>query len=80
MTWIQRCNYLRMEKKSEKIGNVILDLSYYSGEDMYSEGAAEDQILEIVKNEPQEKYNELIARMMTWKKRSCETSPASWGR
>ena len=66
MTWIQRCNYLRMEKKSEKIGNVILDLSYYSGEDMYSEGAAEDQILEIVKNEPQEKYNELIARMMTW--------------
>ncbi|MBQ8956334.1 MAG: methyltransferase [Lachnospiraceae bacterium] len=55
-----------MEKKSEKIGNVNIDLTYYSGKDLYSEGAAEDQILEVVKNEPHEKYNELIARMMTW--------------
>ena len=55
-----------MEKKSEKIGNVNLDLTYYAGEDLYSEGPAEDQILEIVKNEPPERYNEIIARMMTW--------------
>ena len=55
-----------MEKKSEKIGNVNIDLSYYSGEDLYSEGDAEDQILEVVKNEPQERYNDIIARMMTW--------------
>ncbi|MBO5552324.1 MAG: methyltransferase [Lachnospiraceae bacterium] len=55
-----------MEKKSEKIVNVNIDLTYYSGEDLYSEGSAEDQILEIVKNEPPEKYNEIIAKMMTW--------------
>lgn len=55
-----------MEKKSEKIGNVNIDLSYYCGEDLYSEGAAEDEILDVVKNEPPTRYNETIARMMTW--------------
>ncbi len=55
-----------MEKKSEKIGKVNLDLSYYPGSDGYSEGEAEDLILEAVKNEPQEKYNDVIAHMGTW--------------
>lgn len=34
---------------NEKIGNVILDLSKYTGEDLYSDGEIEDRILEIVK-------------------------------
>ena len=34
----------------EKIGSVVLDLSYYSGEDIYTDGAVEDEMLEIVKN------------------------------
>ena len=34
----------------EKIGNVKLDLSYYSGQDLYSDGKIEDDILDIVKN------------------------------
>lgn len=55
-----------MEKKFEKIGKVKLDLTHYGGKDLYSEGSIEDQILEIVKNEPPEHYNETIARMMTW--------------
>ncbi len=55
-----------MEKKSEKIGNVNLDLEHYSGKDLYSEGSAEDQILEVVKKEPPERYNEMIAHMQTW--------------
>lgn len=33
----------------EKIGSVVLDLSYYSGEDIYTDGAVEDEMLEIVK-------------------------------
>ena len=66
MIWIQRCNYSEMEKKSEKIGKVILDLTHYGGKDLYSEGSPEDQILEIVRKEPAERYNEMIARMRTW--------------
>ena len=34
----------------EKIGNVVLDYSQYSGQDYYSEGASEDLLLEVVKN------------------------------
>lgn len=55
-----------MEKKSELIGNVKLDLTHYGGKDLYSEGSAEDRILEVVKKEPPERYNEMIAHMQTW--------------
>ena len=55
-----------MEKKSEKIGNVRLDLTHYGGRDLYSEGSAEDRILEIVKKEPAEKCNAIIASEHTW--------------
>ena len=35
----------------EKIGNVIIDLSFYKGSDTYSDGeSVEDRILEIVKS------------------------------
>ena len=55
-----------MEKKSEKAGKVELDLTYYSGEDLYSEGSIEDELLRIVKEEPAERYNEVIAGMASW--------------
>ena len=31
----------------EKIGNVVLDYEYYTGEDFYSDGSVEDELLEI---------------------------------
>lgn len=34
----------------EKIGNITLDYEYYPGEDLYSDGDVEEEILEIVKN------------------------------
>ncbi len=55
-----------MEKKYEKVGKVTLDLTHYGGRDLYSEGSAEDQLLEIVKKEPPERYNEMIAHMQSW--------------
>ncbi len=55
-----------MDKRSEKIGKVNVDLSYYSGSDGYSEGAVEDELLTIVQNEPEESYNDIIARRHTW--------------
>ena len=32
----------------ETIGNVLLNLDYYDGEDAYSDGSIEDRLLEIV--------------------------------
>ncbi len=55
-----------MDKKFETIGKIKLDLSHYSGEDAYSEGAAEDDLLKIVQDEPAERYNEIIGRRHTW--------------
>lgn len=50
----------------EKIGNVILDLSLYSGTDLYSEGQSEDELLSAVKNHKPEEYNQLIKDKKTW--------------
>lgn len=38
----------------EKIGNVILDDEFYSGEDLYSDGFIEDKILDICKRQKQD--------------------------
>lgn len=35
---------------TEKIGNVVLNLKYYSGTDLYSDGSIEDVMLDICKN------------------------------
>ena len=50
----------------EKIGNVVLDYSQYSGQDYYSEGASEDLLLEVVKNHKETKFNEIIIGQWSW--------------
>lgn len=49
------------------IGNVKLDLKYYSGEDLYSDGSVEDRLLELVKNinSPEEIY-EILNDSSEW--------------
>ena len=47
--------------KSEKIGNVILDYTYYPGEDQYSDGTVEDEMLEMAKSCPPESMTERSA-------------------
>ena len=42
---------MNKEAKREKINDIILDLSYYSGEDLYSDGDVEDTILEACKSD-----------------------------
>ena len=34
---------------TEKIGKVIMNFEYYTGEDLYSDGDIENEILEMVK-------------------------------
>jgi len=51
----------------EKIGKVTLDDTCYSGTDLYSEGAVEQELLEIAKNcTSEEDYNAVIAEKGSW--------------
>ena len=47
---------------SEKIGQVVLDDTYYPGKDLYTDGAIEDEMLEIARTYPEEKWNQVIHR------------------
>lgn len=51
---------------TETVGKVSLDLSKYPGEDFYSEGASEDLLLELVKNNEPGDYNRIIAENAGW--------------
>ena len=50
----------------EDIGNVKLDLSSYSGQDLYSDGDIEDVLLDIVKNHKEEEFNSIIMEKKDW--------------
>lgn len=50
----------------EKIGEVTLNLDYYSGSDLYCDGDIEDVILDIVKTTPKEQYNKVIEEKKSW--------------
>ncbi|WP_107839189.1 class I SAM-dependent methyltransferase [Metasolibacillus meyeri] len=48
----------------EKIGNVKLDLTYYTGEDQYSDGDIENELLEIVQNH--DTFDDIIQNDTRW--------------
>lgn len=50
----------------EKIGNITLDYEYYPGEDLYSDGDVEEEILEIVKNYGKEEFPRIIEERASW--------------
>lgn len=50
----------------ELIGKIELNLDYYSGSDLYSDGKVEDELLEIVQNYTEDEYDEIIAREKRW--------------
>ena len=39
---------------TEKIGKVVLDYTYYAGEDVYADGSIEEEVLKIVQEHPVE--------------------------
>ena len=51
---------------TEKIGQVTLDDTCYPGQDLYSDGAIEDEMLAIAKTYPEEEWNQVIARRKSW--------------
>ena len=50
----------------EKIGKITLDYKYYPGEDFYCDGVIEDELLEIVKNNPVSEYSRIIEERASW--------------
>lgn len=50
----------------KKIGNVELNYDFYPGEDMYSDGVIEDEILEIAKNAARIEYPSIIEEKKSW--------------
>lgn len=50
----------------EKVGKVRLDLSKYPGEDFYTDGAVEDELLQIVQTVREEDYLKVIEEKRQW--------------
>lgn len=56
-----------MEAKNElKVGNITLNLDYYKGEDLYSEGDAEDTLLDLVTRYKESDYEHVIQNSKSW--------------
>ncbi len=51
---------------TEEIGKVKLDYSKYPGKDYYSEGALEDELLDIVKSKSSAEYGAVIEERKNW--------------
>lgn len=51
---------------TEQIGNVTVNYEYYEGQDFYSDGDVEDEILDIVKTYPANEFNRIIADRKSW--------------
>ncbi len=52
--------------ENELIGGVLLDYTYYSGTDSYSDGDIEDTILDIVKNHKPSEFKDIIKSQNSW--------------
>lgn len=54
-----------MEER-EQIGKITLDYSKYSGQDLYCDGAVEDELLELVKTLSPAEYTKAIEEKKSW--------------
>ena len=50
----------------ENIGGVKLNYKYYSGEDLYSDGKIEDELLDIVQRYEEKDFNAVINEKKDW--------------
>lgn len=50
----------------ESIGGVKINYDNYPGEDFYSDGSIEDELLDIVKNHTEKEFNSIISREKSW--------------
>lgn len=57
---------MRGIRMGEKIGKVFLDTTYYPGQDLYSDGAIEDEMLSIARDYAPEEFNSVIRERESW--------------
>lgn len=50
----------------EYVGKVHMNYDYYSGEDLYSDGNIEDELLEIVKRNKRDQFEKIIDEQLEW--------------
>lgn len=50
----------------ERIGDVVLNLDYYGGKDLYCDGSVEDEILDIVSEYSADEYDRIIEEKKNW--------------
>lgn len=50
----------------ERIGKVLLDYESYPGEDLYSDGEIEDELLSIAKNCREDQLDQVVAQRKSW--------------
>lgn len=50
----------------EMIGNIVIDDSCYSGNDLYSDGSVEDEMLEIAMQYDESQFNRVIVERKSW--------------
>ena len=59
-----------MERKEagtiEKIGGVTLDYTWYPGEDLYSDGDVEEELLQIARDYTEGGYDQVVAQRKSW--------------
>ena len=55
-----------MQVRQEKIGSVTMDYTYYSGQDLYSDGEIEDKLLDIAMYNPPEDFPRIIETEKSW--------------
>jgi Dimethyladenosine transferase (rRNA methylation) len=61
---------MKMERKEagtiEKIGGVTLDYTWYPGEDLYSDGDVEEELLQIARDYTEGGYDQVVAQRKSW--------------
>ncbi len=55
-----------LKKYPNEVGKVALDYRFYPGEDLYSDGAIEDELLKIVKERAAVEYPDIIEEKNSW--------------
>lgn len=53
-------------RATEKIGKITLDLTYYSGADLYCDGAVEEELLQIARDCSNAEYPRIIEERRSW--------------
>lgn len=55
-----------MQARMEKIGSVVLDYAYYEGQDFYTDGEIEEEMLDIAMHHSREQFPEIIEERKSW--------------